>query len=1109
MTAETQPRMTLVFCELACEDRGRFCNCAMQPKDLEATWEAGAVRPSSGFTKVLAIVCTLCLAATHARAQQPVAAELILRGGVVIDGTGAERRLADVAIQGERIVAVGQFVPDPNARVVDASNLIIAPGFIDLHTHSDVAILAPQTRSNLNYLTQGVTTIVTGNCGSGALDTTAYLTKIDSQGAGTNVIHLIPHGALRHSVMGNAGRAATATELERMKALVAKNMDGGAWGMSTGLFYVPGRYADTAELIELSKVVAQHGGIYATHMRNEGERLLESIDEVLTIGREAKLPVHVSHLKASGQPSWGKVVPACEKIALARRSGQIITADQYPYVASSTQLGAMVVPHWARQGTAADFARIADDPEQGAKLRKEIEELIASRGPNSAATLWIARYEPKRSRVGHDLTMIARAEGITPLDVVIDIERHGGAQVVSFGMNEQDVRHVMVQEFVATASDGGAHAPGGGDRPHPRGYGTFPRKIRYALDEKLITLEQAIRANAGLPAQILRLPDRGVIRPGAFADIVVFDPASFRDLATFEDPTRYSEGVRYLFVNGQAAIAEGKFKNKLAGRALRLAKDGPADLILKVGRIWTGDVDRPWAQALAARAGALVEVGSAEDVAPFHGPNTQVFDRPGNFAIPGLIDAHAHLISLGALLDDVDLRGVDRLEEVARLVKVRIDATPGDSWIVGRLWDQSLWPGGAFPTAAVLDAVAPNRPVWLRRVDGHAGWANSEAMRRAKITADSKPPAGGQIIRDENGRSTGVFIDAAMELVSHAIPPLSPEVIRRRILGGQGLCLKAGLTGIHDASVAAREVEVYRALDREHLLKLRVYAMISPPDGGEVATVSQPPAAAQPGDRFVLRATKLFIDGAMGSRGGLLFEPYADDPGNSGLMLIDPKVLEATTVAALRNGWQVCTHAIGDRGNDLVLSAYAAAMRMVPEAKDPRLRIEHAQVVRKTDIARFKEWGIIASMQPSHSSDDMRWADARLGSGRVDGAYAWRWFLDGGVHLAFGSDFPVEIANPFWGIYAAITRQDEKGEPAGGWHPAQRMTLDETLRAYTAGSAYAAFDENRLGILKVGMRADVTVVDRDLFRVKPLDLLQAKVTATLVDGEIVFQPENP
>jgi predicted amidohydrolase YtcJ len=378
-------------------------------------------------------------------------------------------------------------------------------------------------------------------------------------------------------------------------------------------------------------------------------------------------------------------------------------------------------------------------------------------------------------------------------------------------------------------------------------------------------------------------------------------------------------------------------------------------------------------------------------------------------------------------------------------------------------------------------------------------------MRRAKLTKDTQAPSDGQIIRGKDGNPTGVFIDGAMGLVGRAVPGPTKLDVRRRLLAAQYQALRSGLTGVHDAGISRRTADVYRDLDREGLLKIRIYAMASPPEGGEAAFVSRRPESGPDGARFEMRAIKLFIDGAMGSRGGLLFRPYSDDPGNSGLLLIDPKVLEATTTEALRHGWQVATHAIGDKGNALVLVAYAAARKAVPEARDPRLRIEHAQVVRKEDVRRFAELGVIASMQPSHASDDMRWADARLGPGRVDGAYAWRWFADAQVPLAFGSDFPVEVVNPFWGLYAALTRQDAEGRPPGGWHPEHRMNLEEALRAHTAGSAHAAFAEDRLGVLKPGLRADVTIVGRDLFRVSPKELLAARVLMTIVEGGIAFE----
>jgi predicted amidohydrolase YtcJ len=1038
-----------------------------------------------------------------------VAADVVLKGGMLIDGTVAPARRADVALKGDRIIAVGEFQFDPKAKVIDISSFSIAPGFIDLHNHSDSEITKPKLRLNANYLTQGVTTIVTGNCGKGILDVAKYLATIDNQGAGTNVVHLVPHGTLRNAVMGNAERAPSASELDRMRRLLDAGLSAGAWGFSTGLIYVPSRYADRAELIELAKVARRHGAIYATHMRNEGLGLLESIDEAIAIGEGGGVPVHISHLKASGKAAWGTVGAALRRITEARKAGKPVTADQYPYIASSTSLAAMVVPHWAIQGNAQDFARIAADSTRGAALRREIQQSLDER--DGASSVRIARYGLRPDWAGLDLVSIAKREKSSPVEVVLQIQRHGGAQAISFGMCEPDVREVMRSEFVATASDGGAHLPGRGDRPHPRSYGTFPRKVRYALDDKVVSIEQAIRSCSGWPAEILGLSDRGHIRPGAAADIVVFDPKKFRDAATFDEPTRYAPGVTYLFVNGVPLIADGRLQvdpssqAKLPGRALRLHQDGPADLIVKVKRIWTGDPHNPWAVAIAARNGAIAAVGTIGAVMAYRGGSTRVLDRPGAFALPGLIDAHGHMESLGASHDEVDLRGVAPLAEVARRIKERMESTPGDSWITGRNWDQSLWPGGEFPTSAVLDAVAPKRPVWLERVDGHAGWANTEAMRRAKITRDTEAPKSGQIIRDASGMPTGVFVDGAMSLVEKAVPGPSHDDIKRRLLTAQRLALEAGLTGVHDAGISPSVAEIYRGLDRDGRLVVSVYGMAS----GNEAVVRQPPQSAPPGARFQLRAIKLFIDGAMGSRGALLYEPYHDNPGNSGLLLIDPKRLEAITKSALGNGWQVCTHAIGDKGNALVLDAYGSALESVPQSRDARLRIEHAQVVRKQDVSRFAELGVIASMQPSHASDDMRWADARLGPGRVDGAYAWRWFVDAKVRLAFGSDFPVEIVNPFWGIYAGITRQDPQGKPDGGWHPDQVLTLDEVLRGFTAGAAYAAFAEDRLGTLKPGFRADITVVDRDLFEVKPKQLLASRVVATIVEGKIEFESRGP
>jgi N-acyl-D-aspartate/D-glutamate deacylase len=499
-----------------------------------------------------------------------VDADVVLRGGTVYDGSGRKGVVADLAIHGDRIVAVGAFRIAGKPRVIDVKGLVVAPGFIDLHTHSDVALTRKATRANLCYLHQGTTTVVTGNCGFGPVDVAGYFRTLEKGGVGSNVIHLVPHNAVRQQVMKNANRTPSAAELVRMQALVDQGMKDGAWGLSTGLIYTPGSYARTDELIALARVAGQYGGLYASHIRDEGVGVLAALEEALRIGREARLPVHISHLKASGKKAWGKSGDMIALLRRTRRAGQVVTADQYPYVASSTSLAAMVVPPRWREGDAADFQKRLADPDLGPRIRKAIENGIAER--DGGASLRVARYRAKPAWQGKDLAAIARLEKRPVLDVVLEIERNGGAAAVSFGMSEEDVRLLMKEPFVATASDGSSQVPNPDNVPHPRSYGTFPRKVgRYALADGVVSLEQAVRSSSGLPADILKLLERGYLRPGCFADVVVFDPKTFRDLATFDRPHQYAPGVRYLFVNGQLAIEGGKPTGRLAGRVLRHA----------------------------------------------------------------------------------------------------------------------------------------------------------------------------------------------------------------------------------------------------------------------------------------------------------------------------------------------------------------------------------------------------------------------------------------------------------------------------------------------------------------------------------------------------------
>ena len=493
--------------------------------------------------------------------------DILLRNGTIYDGTTRPSFRGDVAILGDHITAVGDVGSLSGKLVLDCSGLIIAPGFIDVHTHSDGPIINRRTRANMNFLTQGCTTVVTGNCGAGRVDVKTYYDQIDAYGAGTNVAHLIPHGSLRSHVMGTAYRPPNPAEFERLLQLTKQSMEDGAWGISTGLVYVPSSYADTAELVRLSKVVAEAGGIYVSHIRDEEAALLTAINEALEIGSEAGLPVHISHLKASGREAWGLVRRAAEMIEVARANGQMVTADQYPYIASSTSLDATLIPIWARSGGRNSLLARFDDPSTSARIRLEMR--VALKRRNNGETIRIARYGPRQEWVGKTLLQIAIDEKKPPEEIAIEIARGGGALIVDFMMNEDDVRYLLKFPWMATASDGRAYVRSN-DQPHPRSYGTFPRKIGYfAMREKLLSLAQAIHSCSGLPAEIMGMTDRGFVKPNMYADLVVFDPYEFIDRATYDDPHQYSSGVVHVLVNGRPAILQRQATGELPGRAIR------------------------------------------------------------------------------------------------------------------------------------------------------------------------------------------------------------------------------------------------------------------------------------------------------------------------------------------------------------------------------------------------------------------------------------------------------------------------------------------------------------------------------------------------------------
>jgi predicted amidohydrolase YtcJ len=478
----------------------------------------------------------------------------------------------------------------------------------------------------------------------------------------------------------------------------------------------------------------------------------------------------------------------------------------------------------------------------------------------------------------------------------------------------------------------------------------------------------------------------------------------------------------------------------------------------------------------------------------------------GATIVPGFHDAHAHVVGLGASLQDVDLRGTSSYEEVVGRVRRRLaSARPGE-WIVGRGWDQNDWAEKVFPTHDLLSAATPNNPVYLTRVDGHAGLANQKAMETAGLTSSTTDPAGGRIIREANGRPSGVVIDGAQAIVASKIPRVGRAQLEDQIQLADRELRRVGITMVDDAGASGETVEVYKRLIEAGALKTRHYVMLS----GSLAELSPIFARGPVNDfanhRLAVRAVKIYADGALGSRGAALLEPYADEPTTTGLLVTPPDEVYTQTLAAAKAGFQVGIHAIGDRANRQAMDVFERVQREVPGARALRMRIEHAQILDAAEIPRFAKLGVIASMQPTHATSDMPWAAARIGDARVEeGAYVWRKLLDAGAAIASGSDFPVEEANPLLGFYAAITRQDATGNPAGGWTPSQRMTRDEALASFTRQAAFAAHAESLMGSIESGKLADLGVLSRDIMRVEPREILSTTVQMTIVGGEIVYQ----
>ncbi len=529
----------------------------------------------------------------------------------------------------------------------------------------------------------------------------------------------------------------------------------------------------------------------------------------------------------------------------------------------------------------------------------------------------------------------------------------------------------------------------------------------------------------------------------------------------------------------------------------------PPDLVLLNGTIYTGQAGQPRAEAMAIQSERIVAVGSSNEIRALVGPNTRVVDLQGRFAMPGFNDAHIHLANGGQAKLAVDFGGAKSLAEFQQRIRARLAEYKPAEWITGRGWDHTLWPEKRFPTRADLDSVSRDHPMLFTRIDGHVSVANSLALQLAGVTRDTKDPPGGSIERDAQGEPTGMLKENAVGLVSRRVPPLTLAQRRRAIELALAEAARFGVTSMQDNS-SWDDFLVYEQLKKEGKLTARITEWL--PFLEPLPRLEAMRRHGGTTDPWLKTgALKAVLDGTLGSRTAAMLAPFADDPSTSGILRIEEAELIRMAVERDAAGFQLAFHAIGDRANRVALNAFAAA-RAANGPRDRRDRVEHAQVVAPEDFERFAALGVIASMQPVHESSDMRWAEARLGPERSKGAYAWNSMLKRGVRLAFGTDYPVEPVNPMRGLYACVTRELPEGGPPGGWQPQEKISLDDCIRAYTAGSAYAEFEEGSKGQIKTGQWADFIVLSADPFRIPPPQLLQTRVLQTFVAGRQVYPP---
>lgn len=562
--------------------------------------------------------------------------------------------------------------------------------------------------------------------------------------------------------------------------------------------------------------------------------------------------------------------------------------------------------------------------------------------------------------------------------------------------------------------------------------------------------------------------------------------------------------------------------------AARALPEAPADLLLLNGRVYTFAWDdpapdgapaanaprsatgfRPDAEAVAIRGERIVFVGTTRLAQAYRGPKTRVLGVAGATVLPGLVDSHTHVAGLGEAASQVDLTAVRTEEEAVALVEARARSVPNGEWILGRGWDEGAW-ANRYPSMKLLSESVPHHPVYLASLHGFAGWGNRLAFERAGIDQNTRSPEGGEIVKDKDGRPTGILLNRAVPLLASAVPPPTEERFKSYVLAGLERMARDGYVAVHEAGADRALMKAFEQLEAEGRLPVRVYAMLSVRDEDLAREwLSRGPDKGND-RRLVTRSVKAYYDGALGSRGARLLEDYSDRPGHRGVSGGEYRFDQKLVADLMKAGFQVAIHAIGDAGNRETLDFIESVLRGQPNVRELRPRIEHAQVIHPDDFARFARLGVIASMQPPHCVDDKAWAEDRLGPVRVKGAYAWRTLRKAGARLALNSDLPGSDHDIFYGLHAAITRRDKKSEPAGGWYPEERLTPEEAVRGYTTWNAYAAFWEKDSGILAPGRWADITVTDVDplvLGASDPGKLLGGRILATIVGGKVVYAAE--